>query len=63
MVDPKNRLLSLAENSKCLYIQYRVLNDVACQMYDIFTKGKIKLFEGVGVGARFLMHDTRSMRF
>ena len=52
MVDPNNPLLPLAENSKCLYIQYRVLLDDVCCMPGVdttsFNNGKIELFEGVG---------------
>ena len=34
LVDPNNPLLSLAENSRCLHIQYRVsIDNAICQVY------------------------------
>ena len=34
LVDPNNSLLSLAENSRCLHIQYRVsIDNAICQVY------------------------------
>ena len=56
MVDPDNSLLSLAENSTYLYIQYRVLLDDEC-LSGVCTTSlnnvKMELIEGVGVSTSF----------
>ena len=60
-VNPNNPMLSLAENSRCLYTQYRILlDDAVFQVY--VSNGKIELFQGVGVSKSFFLHNTSSTR-
>ena len=55
LTDLNNRLLPLAEDSRCLYIQYIfLLDDVGCQMHVWhFLIMEMELFEGAEVAAHF----------
>ena len=64
LVDPNNRLLSLADDSRCLYIQYIVLlDDVACQVYvQYLLIMENEIIRGCRDRRTFSLHGTRFWR-